>query len=205
MSDGKRDAARARPESPLAPRRPAGRGFPWSASVAVAALLVGGGAAAMVASGYSGDASAASQTGGGQSGGGQSGMRLDALDSAMLHASGHGAAACRHSLCRRRVARLRPLLRGIHGQITFESARGPRTLAFERGTVGSVTPSAVTVTATDGTTWTWHLARDTVLRRAGRRVNAASLARGERVFAGGPLIGGADDARIIVIAPASAP
>lgn len=193
MSDGKRDAARARPESPLAPRCPAGRRFPWSASVAVAALLVGGGGAAMVASGYSGDASA-SQTG-------QSGVRLDALDSAMLRASGHGAAGCRHSLCRRRVARLRPLLRGIHGQITFESARGPRTLAFERGTVGSVTPSAVTVTAADGTTWTWHLARDTVLRRAGLGISAASLARGERVFAGGPLVGGANDARIIVIAP----
>jgi len=162
--------------------------------VAVAALLVGGGGAAMMASGYSGNASAASQAG-------QSGMRLDALDSAMLRASGHGAAGCRHSLCRRRVARLRPLLRGIHGQITFESARGPRTLAFERGTVGSVTPSAVTVTAADGTTWTWHLARDTVLRRAGRRVSAASLARGERVFAGGPLVGGADGARLIVIAP----
>jgi hypothetical protein len=194
MSDGNRDSARARPESPLAPRCPAGRRFPWSASVAVAALLVGGGGAAMMASGYSGNASAASQAG-------QSGMRLDALDSAMLRASGHGAAGCRHSLCRRRVARLRPLLRGIHGQITFESARGPRTLAFERGTVGSVTPSAVTVTAADGTTWTWHLARDTVLRRAGRRVSAASLARGERVFAGGPLVGGADGARLIVIAP----
>jgi hypothetical protein len=194
MSDGRRDAARARPESPLAPRCPAGRRFPWSASVAVAALLVGGGGAAMMASGYSGDASAASRTG-------QSGVRLDALDSAMLRASGHGATGCRHSLCRRRVARLRPLLRGIHGQITYESARGPRTLAFEHGTVGSVTPSAVTVTAADGTTWTWHLARDTVLRRAGRRVSAASLARGERVFAGGPLVGGADDARLIVIAP----
>src|SRR5437660_9898326 len=109
MSDGKRGAARARPESPLAPRRPAGHRFPWSASVAVAALLVGGGGAAMMASGYGDDASAASQPGAGQSG-----MRLDALDSAMLHASGHGAAAaCRHSLCRRRVARLRPLLRGL--------------------------------------------------------------------------------------------
>jgi hypothetical protein len=200
MSDGKRDAARPRPESPLWPRRPAGRGFPWGASVAVAALLAGGGAAAMVASGYSGDASAASRAGAGQSG-----MRLDALDSAMLQASGHGATGCRQSLCRRRVARLRPLLRGIRGQITFESARGPRTLAFERGTVGSVTPAAVTVTAADGTTWTWHLARDTVLRRAGRRVSAASLARGERVFAGGPLVGGADDARLIVIAPAGVP
>ena len=62
MSDGKRDAARARPESPLAPRRPAGRRFPWSASVAVAALLAGGGAAAMVASGYGDDASAPGQT-----------------------------------------------------------------------------------------------------------------------------------------------
>lgn len=197
MNDGKRDAARGRPSSPIAPRRPAGRGFPWSAGVAVAALLAGGGAAAMVASGYGDDASAASQA----SMGGRSGMRLDALDSAMLHAAGHGAAGCRHGLCRHRVARLRVLLRGIHGQITFESARGPRTLAFERGTVGSVTPAAVTVTAADGTTWTWHLARDTMLRRAGRPVSAASLARGERVFAGGPLVGGDDDARLIVIAP----
>jgi hypothetical protein len=198
--NGKRDAARPRPDwGPLSTRCQPARGFPWSAGIAVAALLAGGGAAAMVASGYGDDASSGSQA----SLIGRPGMRLDSLDSAMLHAAQRGPAHCRNAACRRRLARFRLRMRGIHGEVTFQSARGPRTLAFERGTVGSVTPAAVTVTAADGTTWTWHLAGDTTLRRAGRRVSAASLARGEHVFAGGPLVGGHDDARLIVIAPAA--
>jgi hypothetical protein len=40
--------------------------------------------------------------------------------------------ACRHHL--RRLRRL-GVLAGIHGQFTFETKSGPRTLAFERGVV----------------------------------------------------------------------
>lgn len=70
--------------------------------------------------------------------------------------------------CHRRIARLRLLARSLHGQVTYESPAGPRTLAFERGTVDSVRGGAVTVTSADGTTWTWHLTGRTVIRQDGR-------------------------------------
>ena len=57
---------------------------------------------------------------------------------------------------RRRIFRV-VLLRGIDGQFTFRTAHGIRTLAFERGTVQSVSASAIVVQASDGTTWTWDL------------------------------------------------
>ena len=50
---------------------------------------------------------------------------------------------------RRALARLR-LLGGMHGQYTFETKNGSRTLAFERGTVTSVTGTGGTVRAADG-------------------------------------------------------
>jgi hypothetical protein len=107
--------------------------------------------------------------------------------------------------CRGRLARLRWLLRGIHGQVTFRTKSGDETLAFERGTVTAVTGSAVTVRASDGTTETWHLVSSTVVRQGGKKVTAASLADGQTVFAGGPVVSGADNARLIVIRPASQP
>ncbi len=76
------------------------------------------------------------------------------------------------------------LLRGIDGQFTFRTAHGIRTLAFERGTVQSVSSSAIVVQASDGTTWTWDLAakhrgpgerRQDAAQRAGHR--AARLGR----------------------------
>jgi hypothetical protein len=105
--------------------------------------------------------------------------------------------------CRGRLARLR-LVRGIHGEFTFQAKKGgAKTLAFERGTVSSVTSSSVTVAASDGTTWTWHLVGSTVVRMGGKKVSAGSLADGQRVFAGGPVVSGADNARLIVIRPAA--
>jgi len=106
--------------------------------------------------------------------------------------------------CRHRLARTRLLLHGIHGQFTFQTQKGTKTLAFERGTVESVTGSSVTVRAADGTTWTWHLVSNTVIREGGKKTTAASLADGQRIFAGGPVVSGADDARLIVIRPAAA-
>jgi hypothetical protein len=105
--------------------------------------------------------------------------------------------------CRSRIARVRLLLHGIHGQFTFETKQGAKTIAFERGTIQSVTGSSVTVTAADGTTWTWHLVSNTVVRQDHKKVAEASLATGQRVFAGGPVVSGADNARLIVIRPAA--
>jgi hypothetical protein len=94
---------------------------------------------------------------------------------------------------------------GIHGEFTFRARKGGvKTLAFERGTVKSVTSSSVTVAASDGTTWTWHLVSNTVVRQGGKKVGASALADGQPVFAGGPVISGADQARLIAIRPAQA-
>jgi hypothetical protein len=98
----------------------------------------------------------------------------------------------------RALVRLR-LLAGIHGEFTFETKDGARTLAFERGTVLSVAGSDVTVRATDGTTWTWVLTSTSIVRENGSRTSAKSLADGQLVFAAGPLTGTTRDARLIVI------
>ena len=124
-----------------------------------------------------------------------------------LRAAGHPRLARRAAaVCRGRLGRLRLLVRGEHGEVTYRTQGGTaKTLAFERGTVIAVTGTAVTVQAADGTTWTWHLVSDSVVRRDGKKVSASSLAAGQQAFAGGPVVNGTDDARLIVIRPATAP
>jgi hypothetical protein len=99
---------------------------------------------------------------------------------------------------RRALRRLR-LLGGEHGEFTFRTRQGTRTLAFERGTIVSVTGSDVTVRAADNTTWTWVLTSASVVRDDGSRASASALSAGESVFAGGPVTGAAHDARLIVV------
>ena len=120
-----------------------------------------------------------------------------------LKRAGHPRLARRAAaVCRGRLGRLRLLIRGEHGQVTFRAKDGTtKTLAFERGKVTAVSGTAVTVAAADGTTWTWHLVSDSVVRAGGQKVSASSLAVGQQVFAGGPVVNGADDARLIVIRP----
>jgi hypothetical protein len=117
-----------------------------------------------------------------------------------LLATGHRAAArAKWRSCGGRLLRLRLLLRGLHGQITVQTRKGVRTIAFERGVVQSVSGSEVVVKAADGTTWTWDLVGKTVVVQAGHRTGASALAAGERVFAAGQVVSGANDARLIVI------
>jgi hypothetical protein len=122
---------------------------------------------------------------------------------ARLKAAGHPVAAqaaqrfCGHPLRRIRV------LGGIHGQFTFETKSGPRTLAYERGVIKSISGSDVVVQAKDGTTWTWVLESNTAVRQDGKKASTSALASGERVFAGGPVVSGGYDARLIVVRPSS--
>jgi hypothetical protein len=104
----------------------------------------------------------------------------------------------------RRLARLRRL-GGMYGQYTFQTASGPRTLAFERGTIVSVGGGDVLVRAADGVTWTWALTGTSVVREDGTKEAQgtagaqSTLRQGQTVFAGGPVISGTRDARVIVI------
>jgi len=67
--------------------------------------------------------------------------------------------------------------------------------------VSSDDGSTVAVRAADGTTETWRLVSDTVVRRGGARTPAAALSRGEAVFVGGPVTAGARDIRLALIWP----
>lgn len=97
------------------------------------------------------------------------------------------------------VRRIRAL-GGMYGQFTYDTKKyGPRTLAFERGTVTSVTSGSVEIRAKDGTTQTWTLSGTSVVREDGSKEAASALAQGQTVFAGGPLTGGTRDARVVVI------
>jgi len=122
---------------------------------------------------------------------------------AKLKAAGRPFAArfalwrCRHALLEVRA------LGGIHGQFTFQTKTGTRTLAYERGTIQSVSGIDVVVRAKDGTTWTWVLGSNTVIRENGKRVTASALSDGENVFAGGPVVSGTYDARLIAIRSSS--
>lgn len=106
------------------------------------------------------------------------------------------AAAGKHPL--RAIARLRAL-GGVHGQFTYETKKGARTLAFERGSVVSVAGQNVTVKAKDGTTWTWALTGTSVVRQNGTKTSESALTAGETVLAAGPVTGTTRDARLVVI------
>jgi hypothetical protein len=107
-----------------------------------------------------------------------------------------------HAFCTSPLVRL-ALVGGEHGTVTFGGKAGARTLAFERGTVKSDSGSTITVTAADGTTWTWVITSSTVIREAGSKVAASAITTGERVFVGGMVVNGANDARLIRIAKSS--
>lgn len=118
-----------------------------------------------------------------------------------LRANGRlGAARATLRACRRGYLRLRlALLGAIHGQVTFDGANGPKTVAFERGVIKQVSAGSIVVSAPDGTTWTWDLVANTAFVQARHRVSAKALAAGQHVVVIGPVVGGADDARLVVI------
>jgi hypothetical protein len=112
---------------------------------------------------------------------------------------GIGAARCR--LIRRRVFAFF-LLRGVDGQFTIQTKEGTKTLAYERGVIQSVsTGKTITVTASDGTTWTWDLVSTTVVRDRQGKIGQSALTSGTPVWVGGPVIQGTKDARLIVVRP----
>ena len=128
--------------------------------------------------------------------------RCATLVSEALNSNHDRLARALHAFCTRPLMRL-ALVGGEHGTVTFGGKAGPRTVAFERGTVKSDSGSTITVTAADGTTWTWDITSSTVIRQAGSKVAASAITTGERVFVGGTVVNGANDARLIRIAKSS--
>jgi hypothetical protein len=212
---GQPAAAGGPPGSP--PRRNGplrGRALWWGAGLALAALLAGGGvlaASAQSPAGPTGQAAVLNTLLSSANSPASDAVAGDAVAApgapsaaclrrgATLRAAGHPAAA-RLALwrCGRRLRRIRAL-GGLHGQFTFETKTGPRTIAYERGVIRSVSGADVVVQAKDGTTWTWVLGSSTVIREKGKRVASSALSDGENVFSGGPVVSGAYGARLIVI------
>lgn len=166
----------------------------WGTGITLAGFLAGGGIALAVTGGS--NPAAASPAVPGVSGASQAaGTSLNTELSA-------ASATVSAPRIRRALARLRAL-GGVDGEFTFHNRTGYHTLAFERGTIQSVSGSQVVVRAPDRTTWTWLIVSDTVVRQNGSKTTASTLATGQTVFAAGPVVGGAKDARLIVIRPGS--
>jgi hypothetical protein len=112
---------------------------------------------------------------------------------------GIGAAHCRRA--RRRIFAFF-LLRGVDGQFTVQTRNGAKTLAFERGVIQAVSAGkSITVKASDGSIWTWALVSTTVVRDRQGKVSESELTAGTPVWAGGPVVQGTKDARLIVARP----
>ena len=163
----------------------------WGAGITLAGFLAGGGIALAVTGGSKPAAAAPPASGSGQ-------VQGAALNSALNTV----AAAAPLPRIRLALARLRAL-GGVDGEFTFRNGTGYHTLAFERGTIQSVSGSQVVVRAPAGTTWTWLIVSDTVIRQDGQKATASALATGQTGFAGGPVVSGAKDARLLVIRPDS--
>jgi hypothetical protein len=158
----------------------------------VAGFLLGGGITlAAVSGGGNTGASAASAA---------SGTQAAALNSALSAAAGNPTVPA--ARIRWALGRLRRL-GGVEGTVTFHSKTGFHTLSFERGTIQSVSGSDIVIKSPDGTTWTWQIVSDTVVRKNGSKTTTSALSAGETAFAGGPVVSGARDARLIVIRSAS--
>jgi hypothetical protein len=180
------------PDPPPSPRSRHQRWYRWGAGITLAGFLAGGGIAWAATSGTSSAGASASTTANTQGA---------VLNSALSTAASTSATVPARRV-RSALARLRRL-GGVDGEVTFHGKDGYRTLAFERGTITSVSGSNVVIKAPNGTTWTWAIVSDTVVRQGGKKTATSALAPGELAFAGGPVVSGDKDARLIVIRKAS--
>ena len=160
--------------------------YRWGVGAVVLGLLAGGGITWAAVSGGGAPASSASSA------------RAAALNTALTDAAGQQAVP--PARVRWALGRLRHF-GGVDGTATFHNKTGFHTLSFERGIIQSVSGSNVVIKAADGTTWTWHVVSDTVVRKNGAKTTTSALSAGETVFAGGPVVSGARDARLIIIRP----
>ncbi len=166
----------------------------WGTGITLAGFLAGGGIALAVTGG-SNPAAAVRGFGG-------FGVQPGPGRDAELRTQHRHSATVSRPRIRWALGRLRAL-GGVDGEFTFHNSTGYHTLAFERGTIQSVSGSNVVVLAPDGTTWTWLIVSNTVVRQNGSKTTTSALAAGQIVFAGGPVVNGAKDARLIVIRQAA--
>lgn len=176
-------------------------------TIGASAILLGGGAGIGVA--LTGGASASTTSAGtgattsaAQTTSATAAGRCARIEAA-LRASNHQTAAARvKAFCKHPLLRL-ALVGGEYGEVTFKGKTSPKTVAFERGTVTSVSSSVITVRAADGTTWSWDLTSSTKVRSDRMQVTESALTTGDAVLVGGPVVSGTKDARVIRIRPSA--
>jgi len=112
------------------------------------------------------------------------------------------AALARCRFIRHRIVRFF-LLRGVDGQFSFKAADGTvRAIAYVRGVIESVSNgTSIVVKAADGSSWAWQLVGTTVVRDSSGKISQSTLAVGQPVWVGGPVVGGVKDARLIFVRP----
>jgi hypothetical protein len=173
----------------------------WAAVLAITAVVVGGGAFAAAEAATGAPAAPAALAAAGS----------PAVTTAKADAATKGtstkdtptkAAAKDHLRVHGRMGRLRRL-GGMYGEYTYETKTGAGTLAFERGTIESVSGDDVVVRAHNGMTEAWTLTSKSIVREDGKRATDSALAPGELVFTGGPVSAGAHDIHLIVIRKAA--
>ena len=170
----------------------------WGAGAAVAGFLAGGGITLAVSGGFWGGSPAAGSSLS------SSGSAQAAELNSVLGAAASNSPAVPAGRVRWALGRLRRL-GGVEGTATFHNKTGFHTLSFERGTIQSVSGSDVVIKSPDGTTWSWQIVSDTVVRKSGSKTTTSALSAGETAFAAGPVVSGARDARLIIIRPAGSP
>ena len=180
------------PPDPSSTRFRKKRWFRWGAGITLGFLAGGGITLAMVSGGSTATASPAANVSSASS------TNAAALNTALSDAAGSSPTS--PARVRWALGRLRHL-GGVEGTVTFHNKTGFHTVSFERGTIASVSGSDVVIKAADGTTWTWQIVSDTVIRKNGAKTTTSALSAGEAVFAGGPVVSGARDARLIIIRP----
>ena len=206
-------------------RRPgkSGRLLRWAGGIAAVALLAAGGtmaglklAASPASAAPANSASAVALNGalGSPAASGLAGCRLAASGtpaggtsagstSAGGTSAGSTSAGSRARAGRCRHLRLLHLVTGMYGQVAFHGPNGTVTFAFERGKVQSSSGGHLVVRAVSGTTWTWNLTSNSVIRSRGQHLPASALAGGSWVFVAGQVSGTSKDARLVIIRAAN--
>jgi hypothetical protein len=171
----------------------------WTAGIAAAALLAAGGTLiGLNLAGHSSPAAAntASAT--------ALNSELSAAATPPCHHASKsgtktsGSTAAKGSCHVRRLRLLREI-HGMYGQIAYNTSSGTKTLAFERGTIQSVSNGQLIVKAKNGTTWTWTVASGSVIKQNSKAASSSALFNGDRVFVAGWESGSAKDARVVLI------
>lgn len=174
----------------------------WTAGVAAAIILAGGGTLAgmkLASSGSTAQSNSAQAVALDNALGGGSGGCLFAeagasTGSAKASVKGSHATRCLHAKMRR--------IPGLYGDIAFHTGTGTETLAFQRGLILSNHGGTLTVESQNGTTWSWQSGDSSRIKESGNKASASDLKSGARVFVAGEQSGSTRNAQLVVVRPA---